>query len=223
MRWPRLESAAGDRRGWSILTSGPSSTASRMICSSKRSLTTPTNAGSCSTSHGGSPPPCRCQTGRWSLGRKGPHKGPQSHPCLPTCSCTMRSTCGWPGTLRDLIADRLATLGLELHPQKTKVAYCKDASRPRGDSEHTSFDFLGYTFRGRLAKGPRGLFVSFSPAISAKAKKAVRMSRVPWNFSSGPMIIRLRLRSHHDVRHRHSARRHAAGGRLAALVGADGR
>src|ERR1019366_6277277 len=50
-----------------------------------------------------------------------------------------------------------------------------------------------------------------------------RMSRVPWNFSSGPMIIRLRSRSHHDVRHRHSARRHAAGGRLAALVGADGR
>ena len=50
-----------------------------------------------------------------------------------------------------------------------------------------------------------------------------RMSRVPWNFSSGPMIVRLRSRSHHDVRHRHSARRHAAGGRLAALVGAGGR
>ena len=86
-------------------------------------------------------------------------------------------------TLRDLIADRLATLGLELHPQKTKVAYCKDASRPRGDSEHTSFDFLGYTFRGRLAKGPRGLFVSFSPAISAKAKKAVGQKIRAWHLN----------------------------------------
>ena len=52
---------------------------------------------------------------------------------------------------------------------------------------------------------------------------APRMSRVPWNFSSGPMIIRLRSRSHHDGRRRHSARRHGAGGRLAALVGAGGR
>ena len=50
--------------------------------------------------------------------------------------------------------------------------YCKDTNR-RGDSEHTSFDFLGYTFRGRLARGPRGYFTSFSPAMSAKAKKAI--------------------------------------------------
>jgi len=51
----------------------------------------------------------------------------------------------------------------------------------------------------------------------------MRMSRVPWNFGGGPMIIRLRSRFHHDVRHRQSVRRHAAGGRLAALVGAGGR
>jgi non-heme chloroperoxidase len=50
-----------------------------------------------------------------------------------------------------------------------------------------------------------------------------RMSRVPWNFGGGPMIIRLRSRSHHDGRHRHPARRHAAGGRLAVLAGAGGR
>ena len=36
-----------------ILTSGPSSTAFRMICYSKRSLTTPTSVGFCSTSNGG--------------------------------------------------------------------------------------------------------------------------------------------------------------------------
>src|SRR6185312_15446802 len=76
-----------------------------------------------------------------------------------------------PMSLRAAIAARLETLGLELHPGKTKVAYCKDANR-RGDFGHTSFDFLGYTFRGRLAKGPRGYFTGFSPAISATARKA---------------------------------------------------
>ena len=74
--------------------------------------------------------------------------------------------------LRVAIASRLGTLGLELHPEKTKIVYCRDTNR-QGDSEHTSFDFLGYTFRGRRAKGRRGLFVSFSPAISNKAKKAI--------------------------------------------------
>ena len=75
-------------------------------------------------------------------------------------------------TLLTAIADRLGAVGLELHPDKTKIVFCKDANR-RGRAEHTSFDFLGYTFRGRLARGPRGYFVSFSPAMSAKAKKAV--------------------------------------------------
>ncbi len=69
------------------------------------------------------------------------------------------------------LAERFESLGLELHPEKTKIVYCKDTKRRR-NFEHTSFDFLGYTFRARLAKGRRGFFVSFSPAMSAKAKKA---------------------------------------------------
>ena len=84
--------------------------------------------------------------------------------------------------LRASIADRLGALGLELHPDKTKIVYCKDANR-RGTSEHVSFDFLGYTFRGRLARGPRGLFVSFAPAISAKAKKAVGQKIRAWHLN----------------------------------------
>ncbi len=39
--------------------------------------------------------------------------------------------------LRDSIADRLGALGLELHPEKTKVVFCQDANRP-GTAEHTS-------------------------------------------------------------------------------------
>ena len=61
---------------------------------------------------------------------------------------------------------------LSVHPEKTKVVYCKDANRP-GDAEHTSFDYLGYTFRGRLARGPRGYFMSFAPAIAPTARKAI--------------------------------------------------
>ena len=84
-------------------------------------------------------------------------------------------------TLLTAIADRLGTLGLELHPDKTKIVFCKDANR-RGTSEHTSFDFLGYTFRGRLARGPRGFFVSFSPAMSTKARKAVGQKIRAWHL-----------------------------------------
>jgi len=79
------------------------------------------------------------------------------------------------------IAKRLKTLGLELHPEKTKVVYCKDTNRS-GNAEHTSFDYLGYTFRGREASGPRGYFVSFAPAISSAAKSAIRHTIRDWHL-----------------------------------------
>ena len=68
------------------------------------------------------------------------------------------------------------------HTVKTKIVYCKDANR-RGDFEHTSFDFLGYTFRGRLAKGRRGYFTGFGPAISGKAKKAKGKQIRDWHLN----------------------------------------
>jgi RNA-directed DNA polymerase len=84
--------------------------------------------------------------------------------------------------VRACIAERLGALGLELHPVKTKIVYCKDANRC-GEFEHTSFDFLGYTFRGRLARGPRGYFTGFSPAISSKAKKAKGQQIRAWHLN----------------------------------------
>ena len=84
--------------------------------------------------------------------------------------------------LQAAIAERLGSLGLELHPEKTKIVYCKDANR-RGGSEHTSFDFLGYTFRGRLVRGRRGFFVSFTPAISTKALKAKGLQIRAWHLN----------------------------------------
>jgi RNA-directed DNA polymerase len=85
-------------------------------------------------------------------------------------------------TLRAAIATRLRAVGLELHPEKTKVVYCKDGRR-RGHAEHTSFDFLGYTFRARRANGRRGLFVGFMPAMSQKARTAVGRTIRAWHLN----------------------------------------
>jgi RNA-directed DNA polymerase len=80
------------------------------------------------------------------------------------------------------IARRMAQVGLELHPDKTRVVYCKDSNRV-GSHEHEAFDFLGYTFRPRLAKSRRGeFFVSFLPAVSDEAAKAIRRQIKRWRL-----------------------------------------
>ncbi|CAN5455310.1 hypothetical protein BH20ACT18_BH20ACT18_11460 [soil metagenome] len=68
---------------------------------------------------------------------------------------------------------RMKEVGLRLHPEKTRIVYCKDDQR-RGEHEHTSFTFLGYAFRPRGAvNGRTGVqFTSFLPAISPEALRA---------------------------------------------------
>jgi RNA-directed DNA polymerase len=74
--------------------------------------------------------------------------------------------------VREALTVRLAELGLELHPGKTRIVYCKD-SRRRGEHETVTFTFLGYAFRPRKAKGKNErIFTSFAPAISLEALKA---------------------------------------------------
>ena len=72
---------------------------------------------------------------------------------------------------------RLAECQLELHPDKTRIVYCKDGSR-KGRYPTTKFDFLGYTFRPRVVKNRKrnSLFVSFSPAVSSTALTAMRQT-----------------------------------------------
>jgi RNA-directed DNA polymerase len=85
--------------------------------------------------------------------------------------------------VRDAIAGRLAEVGLELHPDKTRIVYCKDDDR-RGDHEVTSFVFLGYEFRPRLAKNRHGKhFVSFLPAVSTEAMKAMGKEIRSWHWA----------------------------------------
>ena len=55
----------------------------------------------------------------------------------------------------------------------------------RGTYENIKFDFLGYTFQPRRAKNRWGkFFVSFLPAISAKAAKAIRQTIRDWRMAS---------------------------------------
>ena len=82
--------------------------------------------------------------------------------------------------LKALVEQRLTDCGLALHPDKTKIVYCKDTRR-RGDYPLHKFDFLGYTFRPRKSKNRRGeYFVSFSPAVSNKAATAIRRTMRRW-------------------------------------------
>src|SRR6266498_5183727 len=53
--------------------------------------------------------------------------------------------------VRIAVAQRLRECRLELHPEKTKIVYCKDEDR-QGNYPSQKFDFLGYTFRPRKSK-----------------------------------------------------------------------
>lgn len=84
--------------------------------------------------------------------------------------------------LLEAIRIRLKECGLELHSEKTKIVYCKDADR-RGSHKYESFDFLGYTFRPRLSKNKWGkCFVGFSPAISNQAANRIRDEIRSWKI-----------------------------------------
>ena len=76
--------------------------------------------------------------------------------------------------LQDQITERLKQCSLQLHPEKTKIVYCKDSNRNKREQENIQFDFLGYCFKPRESKNKYGkLFCSFSPAISKQAVKRI--------------------------------------------------
>jgi RNA-directed DNA polymerase len=84
--------------------------------------------------------------------------------------------------LRQALEKRFADCKLQLHPQKTKVVYCNDANRP-GHYPEQSFDFLGYTFRPRVASNHHGeRLVAFIPAVSKQAGKKMRLSVRRWRM-----------------------------------------
>ena len=84
--------------------------------------------------------------------------------------------------VRQAIADRMAEVGLRLHPDKTKIVYCKDGNRP-SSYEHTAFTFLGFTFRQRRARNRHGKsFSNFLPAISKDALNKISAAVRSWRL-----------------------------------------
>jgi RNA-directed DNA polymerase len=85
--------------------------------------------------------------------------------------------------LRDAVARRLVEVGLELHPDKTRIVYCKDSNR-RGTYEQVSFTFCGFTFRPREAYNKRQqvAFTAFLPAVSAGKLTAMSRRVAAWRI-----------------------------------------
>jgi RNA-directed DNA polymerase len=77
--------------------------------------------------------------------------------------------------------ERLQQCGLQMHPLKTKLVYCKDSNR-RGQYPNISFDFLGYSFKPRMSKNSiRGVwFTNWLPAVSSKAMKSMNEKMQEW-------------------------------------------
>jgi group II intron reverse transcriptase/maturase len=84
--------------------------------------------------------------------------------------------------VRAALQVRMREVGLELHPDKTRVVYCKDSNR-RGSCEHTAFTFLGFTFRARCVRLKTGkMFTGFNPAISNDALKKISAQVRSWRL-----------------------------------------
>ena len=111
----------------------------------------------------------------------------RNHPDIPferfaddaVCHCVNESQAK---ILKEALEKRFAECGLQIHPEKTKIVYCKDDDR-RGNSKNESFDFLGYSFRARRSKNRFGkFFVNFSPGVSNAAAKAIREEIRRWQL-----------------------------------------
>ena len=80
------------------------------------------------------------------------------------------------------LQQRVRECGLELHPDKTRIVYCKDDDR-QNSYPITKFDFLGFTFRSRRSKNRYGKhFVNFTPAVSAQSMKSIRQEMRSWKL-----------------------------------------
>ena len=84
--------------------------------------------------------------------------------------------------IKQKLEERFQQFGLELNKEKTRIVYCKDNRRSQNYS-CIQFTFLGYTFRPRLNKNKEGkFFVGFTPAVSEKAKTAMKQKIREWKI-----------------------------------------
>jgi RNA-directed DNA polymerase len=86
-------------------------------------------------------------------------------------------------TVMKAVSKRLSDCGLQMHALKTKLVFCKDSNRRfYKNYPNVSFDFLGFTFKPRLALHPtrKERFTTFTPAVSRKAMKAMNEKMKEW-------------------------------------------
>jgi RNA-directed DNA polymerase len=80
------------------------------------------------------------------------------------------------------IALRLAECWLTMHPEKSRIVYCKSSSC-KASYPHVQFTFLGFTFRPRSAINSQNRkFTGFMPGVSADALKRMRKEVRGWRI-----------------------------------------
>lgn len=74
----------------------------------------------------------------------------------------------------EAIKSRMQQIGLELHPEKTKIVYCKDYRR-KGTYPQVKFDFLGYSYQPRTSKSnkTKGMYLGYDCGISISSRKRI--------------------------------------------------
>jgi group II intron reverse transcriptase/maturase len=77
---------------------------------------------------------------------------------------------------------RMNEVGLELHPDKSRIVFCRRSGRSAPWDGPESFDFLGFTFRPRRVQGKKGRFTGFSPAVSKEAVKRMSETVRSWQL-----------------------------------------
>jgi group II intron reverse transcriptase/maturase len=92
------------------------------------------------------------------------------------------SSLGRARQVRAALEQRMEQVGLELHPDKTKIVYCRDGKRRGPYDGPVSFDFLGFTFRARSMNGRRGRFTGYGPAVSDAALAKMSQDIRSWRL-----------------------------------------
>ena len=101
------------------------------------------------------------------------------------CHCSSRDGAA---SLKGKLVERFKVCGLALHPEKTRIVYCKD-SRRRGSYPEIQFTFLGFCFRPRRAVDKRGeVFTSFLPGVSPKALIKMRERIRSWKLGDHALL-----------------------------------
>ena len=93
--------------------------------------------------------------------------------------CTSRKQAQY---VLDRLKDRLAECKLEIQPAKSGIVYCKTSRMPN-QAARLSFDFLGFQFCPRVAKGKDGRqFQNFGPGVSRVSLKAMKQTVRRWKL-----------------------------------------